>query len=167
MEAPTPRAEFNTGPHPSAMTRQVASPSSEKVKVKASQNDSRTVRNAFLEPDTGLGSRPTEQDPPIRDALVVPTTDPPFRILALDCTTGAHLPAPFEHLSSHYPSDAPLPFNLVLGTGAAALPAVLVGRLGLAPNQAAAAREQILLLLQHRDGTLPAKSSAREQSKHR
>ncbi|TKA53459.1 hypothetical protein B0A53_04453 [Rhodotorula sp. CCFEE 5036] len=150
------------------MTREVASPSSSgKVKVEASQNGSRTARNAFLEPDTGLGPCPTEQDPPRSDAPVVPTCKRSLRVLVLDCTSDAHLPAFFEYLSSHYPSDAPLPFDLVLGTGAAALPAVLVGRLGLAPNQAAAAREQVLLLLHHRDGTLPATSSARAQSKHR
>ena len=168
MEASTPRAELSAEPHPSAMTREVASPSSSgKVKVEASQNDSRTARNACLEPDTGLGPRPTEQDPPKSDAPVVATCNPSLRVLVLDCASDAHLPGLFEHLSSHYPSDAPLPFDLVLGTGAAALPAVLVGRLGLAPNQAAAAREQVLLLLHQRDGTLPATSGAREQSKNR
>ncbi|KWU40990.1 hypothetical protein RHOSPDRAFT_27931, partial [Rhodotorula sp. JG-1b] len=169
MEASTRRAELSAEPHPSAMTREVACPSSSgKVKVEASQNDSRTARNACLEPDTGLGPRPTEQDPPRSDAPVVPTCNPSLRVLALDCTSDAHLPALFEHLSSHYLSDAPLPFDLVLGTGAAALPAVLVGRLGLAPNQAAAAREQVLLLLHHwEDEVDPMRSGAHGQAKHR
>lgn len=172
MEASTPatrRAELNAEPQISARTREVASPfSSGKVKVEASQNDSRTARNAGLKPDTGLGPRPTEQDPPRSDAPVVPTCNPSLRVLVLDCASDAHLPGLFEHLSSHYPSDAPLPFDLVLGTGAAALPAVLVGRLGLAPNQAAAAREQVLLLLHHwEDEVDPMRSGAHGQAKHR
>ncbi|GAA5993787.1 hypothetical protein JCM10908_000746 [Rhodotorula pacifica] len=75
----------------------------------------------------------------------------PFRVLLLDLpstSTSDSTSALFAHLCSHYTSTAPLPFDLILGVGPASLPAVLLGRLGLAPNQAAAAYERIQTMVE-------------------